>query len=203
MPSPRTASDSQAYRTLRGRCIDNGRLELLNILGSGSYGVVYRALDVQSSPSAPVYYAVKCLFKNGNPRRLRFQRREIELHRKASIHPNVVTLHSAIEDENWFYLVMDYGSEGDLFNMITDRKRYLGNDQLVKDIFIQILDALQHCHNMGVYHRDLKPENILCFEGGSQVKIADFGLATSERSSGEFGCGSGFYMSPGTAFNCS
>lgn len=69
-------------------------------------------------------------------------------------------------------------------------------DGLIKKVFCQILDAVEFCHSYGIYHRDLKPENILCLQGGAKVVLADFGLATGEKSSSDFGCGSTFYMGP-------
>jgi serine/threonine protein kinase len=59
----------------------------------------------------------------------------------------------------------------------------------------QIISALAHAHAHQVFHRDLKPENILVAGDGS-LKLADFGLATKERISNDFGCGSSFYMAP-------
>lgn len=69
-------------------------------------------------------------------------------------------------------------------------------DMLIKKVFCQILDAVDFCHSYGIYHRDLKPENILCLQGGAKVVLADFGLATGEKNSPDFGCGSTFYMGP-------
>lgn len=69
-------------------------------------------------------------------------------------------------------------------------------DSLIRSVFVQILDAVQFCHSYGIFHRDLKPENILCLAGGSKVVLTDFGLATGEKTSSDFGCGSTFYMGP-------
>nr|ODN90649.1 RAN protein kinase [Cryptococcus depauperatus CBS 7841] len=175
-----------------GQSIDNGRLHLLAVLGIGAYGVVYLAQDEDGG-----YLAVKCLVRAGiDSYQREFQRREIRLHALASGHPNVVSLRRIVEEEDCIFVVLDFCDGGDLFGMITDKRRYLGNDELIKRVFLQIIGAVKHCHKLGIYHRDLKPENILCLGGGERVCLADFGLATTETLSAEFGCGSTFYLSP-------
>lgn len=189
---PQQPSQQQLNQNLTGQRIDNGALELVSIIGLGAYGVVYKALARDGR-----YYAVKCLNKTGLDSRQRsFQRREIALHTLASSHPNIVTLHNVIETSTCIYVVLAFCPDGDLFSQITEKSRYLGDDALIKDVFLQIVDAVEYCHRLGIYHRDLKPENILCDAKGAQVVLADFGLATAEKTSGDFGCGSTFYMSP-------
>lgn len=187
-----------ATQQLTGKRIGGGRYELVSILGSGAYGVVYLALDKTSPVTQPAWYAIKCLAKAGlDTRQRKFQRREIALHQLASTHSGVVTLHSVIEESDFIFVVLDFCPDGDLFAMITEQQIFLGNDALIKNVFLQIVSAVEHCHDMGIYHRDLKPENILCRNGGTKLLLADFGLATSEKTSEAFGCGSSFYMSPG------
>ena len=181
-----------------GTLIDNGSLELVQILGYGGYGIVYRAIDTYTSQ--PTSYAVKCLphsSKRNAARQRQLHIREITLHQLASAHPGVVTLHRVIEDYDYTWIVMDYCPDGDLFTQILQHRRYLGNNELIKEVFLQLLDAVEYCHSLCIYHRDLKPENILCFDNGLRLAITDFGLATTDRMSTEFRTGSVYHMSPG------
>ncbi|KAF9407896.1 hypothetical protein BGZ76_005969 [Entomortierella beljakovae] len=176
--------------TTQPRLID-GRYELQGLLGEGAYGFVYRATETRTGKT----YAVKSLNKIVfDPRQRELQIHEANLHQIASGHPNITTLHEVIEEHGCLHMIMDCGTEGDLFYNITERGGFVGNTPAIKSIFSQIASAVMHCHSRGVYHRDLKPENIIMF--GQSIKLVDFGLATTERISSDFGCGSTFYLSP-------
>ncbi|KAI6246557.1 Negative regulator of sexual conjugation and meiosis [Erysiphe necator] len=173
-------------------------LELKKLIGTGSYGVVYLAVDNKTNAC----YAVKALNKvtsNGLPldeRQRKFQLREIHLHHLASSHPNVVSMYKIVDEPDCTYVVLEYCEDGDLFTNITERGKFVSDDDLIRYIFGQILNAVEFCHNLGIYHRDLKPENILVSNNGAKVLLADFGLATLDAISEDHGCGSTFYMSP-------
>lgn len=193
-----TATDDMP--DLNGRVIDSGRLKLLESLGSGAYGKVYRALDITSPRDQQVFFAVKCLLRPvpGSDKE-EFQNREFTIHKHVCNHPNIVTLHRVIYDRDFVYVVLDLCTGGDLFAAITETDMFHNNVQLVKDFFIQLIDAVQYCHEKSVFHRDLKPENVLCTEDGSGIRLADFGLSTRNHVSKDFGCGSSYYMSPGVS----
>jgi len=168
-------------------------LELTGVLGVGAYGVVYNAIDIYTGTP----YAVKALSKHGlDSRQQKFQQREIALHMKASGHRNIVSLVKVVDTLDTTFVILEYCPEGDLFTNITERGHYVGNDYLAKQAFLQLLNAVEYCHSLGVYHRDLKPENVLVSNHGSEIKLADFGLATTDAYTSDFGCGSTFYMSP-------
>lgn len=182
-----------------GHLLDD-HLELVGILGVGAYGVVYTAVDIRTN----IPYAIKALSKIGlDSRQKKFQAREIALHAKAQAHPNIVSLIEILDAPDCVYVVMEYCPEGDLFAVITEHGGYVGDDELARSVFLQLLDAVEYCHRLGIYHRDLKPENVLVCDYGRTVKLADFGLATTEQLTADFGCGSTFYMSPGESFSSS
>ncbi|KAG1448792.1 hypothetical protein G6F56_008844 [Rhizopus delemar] len=168
-------------------------LSIIKTLGKGAYGEVYLGLDVETNKK----YAIKTLSRRTQQQSFQ-ERMEIGLHARLSDHPNVIGLKRVIrqQETKQTHVVMEYGPEGDLFAAITERDLYTGNHPMIRKVFLQLLDAVSYCHENGVYHRDLKTENILVFDGGNTVKLADFGLATTNTVSQEFGCGSTFYFSP-------
>jgi serine/threonine protein kinase len=150
-----------------------------------------------------MHIAVKVLSNSSlTPRQRKFQQREIHLHALLSPHPSVLSLHKTIETPTHTFLITDLLPSGDLFALITDQRTYVGRDDLISSVFDQLCSAVQFCHEWGVGHRDLKPENVFCDAGGARVVIGDFGLATTEKRSAEFGCGSSFYISPGELKPC-
>ncbi|KAF7789431.1 hypothetical protein EIP86_000375 [Pleurotus ostreatoroseus] len=173
------------------------RLRLVRPVGRGAYGVVYLAHDLSDSSENPRAYAVKCMLKHERGSELEhIQEREITYHKHMSDHPQVTTLHEVIADQFYVYVVMDFYDGGDLFGAIIERQSFHRRDDVVKKALVQLLDAVEACHQEGIFHRDLKPENVMCSQGDSEFFLSDFGLATQTSSSTGFGCGSSYYMSP-------
>lgn len=186
-----------------GKVIDDGHFELVRFLGAGGGGVVYLATDHQaptsSSDASPAQCAIKIVRKLAEPA-LEYQVREIAIHHLVSDIPHVLPLHDAWDDDEYLYMSLEY-CESDLYRSIFERRAYWGNDELVRTVFLQILDAVNGCHQRDIYHRDLKPENILCNAEGTEAYVADFGLATANTWSTTLSCGSLPYLSPGKPCN--
>ncbi|KAL2095209.1 hypothetical protein ACEWY4_009928 [Coilia grayii] len=147
--------------------------QLFEELGKGAFSVVRRCVKVLTGQE----YAAKII----NTKKLSARDHQ-KLDREARIcrllkHPNIVRLHDSISEEGHHYLIFDLVTGGELFEDIVAREYYSEAD--ASHCIQQILEAVLHCHQMGVVHRDLKPENLLLASKskGAAVKLADFGLA--------------------------
>jgi len=156
-------------------------------LAHGSYGAVFRVADRYNA----CQLVLKVMHKSSR------WEEESTLHYFLSNHPNVVTLHENIELGDYAASLLDYCPGGSLYDMIYDHVAYAGDSASIKSIFLQIVDAVDHCHTNYIFHRDLKPLNVLCNEDGTKAFLTDFGLATRDDASHEHSHGTVAYMSPG------
>lgn len=170
------------------------RYLLTSLLGYGGWGFVYRACDLSKECTQ---YAIKCIPKSTltcAPEHV--IRREIHLHRLVSgSSPHVLTIRGSFQDKHYVYLVLDLCTGGDMATALYNAA-FEGKDELIRKVFIQILDGVTACHNKGVYHRDIKPENIL-FRADGSACITDFGLATKDSTSTQYGIATPLYSAPG------
>ncbi|HET9250937.1 MAG TPA: protein kinase, partial [Candidatus Eisenbacteria bacterium] len=165
-----------------GRILSHFRVE--QKLGQGGMGEVYRATDLKlGRPVALKVLQTAALSRLDAKRRFRAEARLAS----ALNHPHIVTIHAIEEVEGREVIVMEF-VEGETLLQMT-RRRPLDPATLI-ELGIQISEALQAAHAIGLVHRDIKPANILVNRQG-QAKVADFGLAKrfdlqgAERDDGE------------------
>ncbi|KAJ7608565.1 kinase-like domain-containing protein [Roridomyces roridus] len=161
--------------------IDENYLHLVELTASGEFAKVYKALDTTSPTDDPFYYAVKCLgFAERDSSQGRILEAELTNHYRLRYDTGVVRLHPMFREGDFIFLVLDWCPGGDLFDAIFNDFLFEGRPRLVRDTFVDILDAVAQCHARGIYHGDIRPANILLSGRGKGVKLADFGTSTSE-----------------------
>jgi len=147
--------------------------EKLEMIGEGTYGVVYRARNREFG----YIVALKKIRladdeDEGIPSTAL---REIVLLKHLK-HPNVVTLHEVINRDNRLYLAFEF--------LDYDLKKYMDShsgllpESTIQSLLFQLIAGIEYCHRKRVLHRDLKPQNLLIDKNGV-LKLADFGLARS------------------------
>lgn len=175
----------------QGEILD-GRFRAVSELNHGSFGLVFLADDLHTGEQV----AIKCLM---NPDTYETSgssdetAEELDCHAVLH-HPNLVNLIHHFKTTAHTYLVLEYCSQGDLYEAIRLEHGPLQTDH-VRRFILQLIDAVEHMHKHGIYHRDIKPENIFLTADGS-VKLGDFGLATKSQWSFESCVGSDRYMAP-------
>ena len=148
-----------------------GRYEIIEMIGRGGMGVVYRALDLELSE--PV--AVKTLrreFVSDSTALARFKS-ELRLARRIS-HRNVIRTHDLGETDGMYFITMEYVEGTSVKALIAERGRLPVHATL--SIAKQLCRALEVAHEQGIIHRDIKPQNMVLAPDGV-LKVMDFGIA--------------------------
>jgi len=148
-----------------------GRYTLLERLGDGGMGVVYKAHDAELQRIV----ALKVLPPDvcRHPDHLQRFRAEAQAHARLN-HPNVLTLYSLMELSAGEVLVLEY-VEGQTLAQLLRSQGPLPVSEAVR-LFVQVLEGVAHIHRRSVVHRDLKPSNLFVTQDGI-IKIMDFGVA--------------------------
>ena len=147
------------------------RYEILNVLGTGGMGSVYKAKDLELDRVVALKVIRPELARHAGIVE-RFKQ-ELRLSHKVT-HRNVVRLYDLSEDAGMRFVTMELVAGRDLRSILEERGK-LPADEAV-DIFQQICLALEAAHGVGILHRDLKPQNVMREDTG-RVVVMDFGLA--------------------------
>jgi len=152
-----------------------GHYEVLEVLGDGGMGTVYRARD----PRFDRLVAIKMLHPNlqRDPEVVERFRSEAVIQAKLN-HPNIITVYDFVADDHILAMVMEFVEGKPLDVLLEGASDCLSTERTVR-IFQQLLSAMSFAHKQGLVHRDLKPSNVIVHEldGEEIIKVLDFGVA--------------------------
>ncbi|KAM6578418.1 hypothetical protein CsatB_030255 [Cannabis sativa] len=170
------------------------RYELGRLLGQGTFAKVYYARSLVTNQSVAIKVIDKeKIMKVGLIEQIK---REISIMRLVK-HPNIIELYEVMATKTKIYFVVEYAKGGELFNKVAKGRL---KEDVARKYFMQLINAVDFCHNKGVFHRDIKPENLLLDENDN-LKVSDFGLsalANCQRQDGllHTTCGTPAYVAP-------
>src|SRR5579863_141835 len=199
LPSPtpirRPASRVQSSAPmLQAGDVLGGRYEILQLLGEGGMGAVYKARDRELD--RPV--ALKLIRPElaSNPSILARFKQELLLSRQVT-HKNVIRIYDLGDADGVKFITMEFVEGRDLRALIQEKRKFSPEEAV--EIMHQVCQALEAAHSVGVIHRDLKPQNIMR-ENSGRILVMDFGLARTVEGDGmtQVGAlvGTMEYMSP-------
>lgn len=154
-----------------------GRFQVRDVLGSGSFGKVYRAFDPQLGREVALKVPVEASVRT-EAERAQFLK---EARAAATInHPNICQIHEVGEHQGRPYIVMALVPGHSLADMLKNRKEPMPEKQAAQ-IVRKVALALAAAHDKGIVHRDLKPANIMIDRERKDVVVMDFGMARAPR----------------------
>ena len=148
--------------------------EIKEQVGNGKFGLIKIGINKKTRKQVAIKIMSK---KDMTNQDLELVRTEIEI-LKICQHPNIIQLYDVFENLDYFYIIMEYCSGGDLFSYLEQRNFHLP-EQLACKFMHKMCAAIYYIHSYGIAHRDLKPENVLMTSNdeNADLRILDFGLS--------------------------
>ena len=155
-----------------------GKYQITGVLGEGAMGVVYRGFD----PDIRRVVALKTIRKQGGEGAQAAAQSAARFRNEAQaagrlLHPGIVGVYDFGDDGRVAYIAMEFVEGHTLSHYLAQKVRFSAAD--VASLITQLLEALGHAHEHGVWHRDVKPSNVIMTKSG-RIKIADFGIARTD-----------------------
>ena len=172
--------------------------EILDSLGEGGFGIVYRVKERNSG----LIRAMKEITKSGlQPGEEALILNEIQILSKLD-HPNIMKIYEVIESSKYYYILCELLTGGELFDLILKEQKF--DEKTCAKYLRDLLSGIFYCHRNNFVHNDIKPENLLLEskEKDAKLKLIDFGIARSFGKApltGRFGTvifNQKFYMAP-------
>ena len=177
-PSPAPARPRMVAPALQRGDVLGGRYEILQLLGEGGMGAVYKAMDRELDRPVALKLIRPELAANSSIL-ARFKQELLLAHQVT--HKNVIRIYDLGDADGVKFITMEFVEGQDLRTLIQEKKKFSPEDAV--EITQQICRALEATHSVGVIHRDLKPQNIMQDKQG-RILVMDFGLARSLASEG-------------------
>ena len=154
------------------------RYEIIQLLGEGGMGAVYKARDRELDR----FVALKTIRRELSSKSSTLARfkQELLLSRQVT-HKNVIRIYDLGDADGVKFITMEFVEGRDLRSIIREKKKLSPQESV--DIMRQVCQGLEAAHNVGVIHRDLKPQNIMQ-ENGGRILVMDFGLARTKEGMG-------------------
>jgi len=183
-PRPKSAGSGPArFQSMSAAVLETGevlggRYEILQLLGEGGMGAVYKAMDRELD--RPV--ALKLIRPElaSNPAILARFKQELLLAHQVT-HKNVIRIYDLGDADGVKFITMEFVEGKDLRALILEKKKFPPEEAV--EIMQQVCRALEAAHGVGVIHRDLKPQNIMRDQSG-RILVMDFGLARTVAGDG-------------------
>ena len=196
--SAKNLCQNQRSNSSQNKFVIKGKKDTYNItetIGKGTFGKVKLAYSIKNPK---IKYACKILEKSNITEEddLRRCLREMSILLQMD-HPNVIKTYEIISDSMRYYIIMEYCSKGELFDLIVKESHF--SEEKSALFFYQIISGVEYIHSKKICHRDLKPENLL-LNSDEELKIIDFGLSNYKTKENNYvlktPCGSPCYASP-------